>query len=137
MMTGACYCLAARKAARKLVRLYDSALAPHGLTVAQFSSLAWIKAMKRPTVQRMADRMELDQSALSRGLVPLEREGLVTSEPDPEDGRRKVLRLTPKGEARLSDAAVAWKQAQRQVEETQDDGGIDDLVDALSRLGAV
>jgi len=75
--------------------------------------------MKKPTVQRIADLMEMDQSALSRGLVPLEREGLVTSAPDEKDKRKKVLRLTPEGDQKLVQAAEDWKKAQDEVERQQ------------------
>jgi len=102
-----------------MVRLYDAALAQHGITISQLATLAWIRFMKKPTVQRIADLMEMDQSALSRGLVPLEREGLVTSAPDEKDKRKKVLRLTPEGDQKLVQAAEDWKKAQDEVERQQ------------------
>ena len=97
LLSGSCYCLATRRASRRMIRLYDAELAAVGLTISQLATLAWIKAMRRPTVQRIADLMEMDQSALSRGLMPLEREGLVGSAPDAKDKRRRVLSLTRAG----------------------------------------
>ncbi|WP_373051362.1 MarR family winged helix-turn-helix transcriptional regulator [Thalassovita aquimarina] len=115
VLAGNCYCLAMRRASRRLIRLYDAALKGHGLTVTQFSTLAWIKALRRPTVQKIADYMDIDQSALSRGLVPLDRMGVIKSMPDEQDKRKRVLFLTSEGEAKLEAASKSWKAAQLQV----------------------
>lgn len=120
LLTGSCYCLATRRASRRMVRLYDAALSAHGVTISQLATLAWIRFLRKPTVQRIADLMEMDQSALSRGLMPLERDGLVTSAPDEQDKRKKVLRLTPAGDQKLVEAAEDWKRAQEEVERQQE-----------------
>jgi DNA-binding MarR family transcriptional regulator len=99
-----------------MIRLYDAALAKHGLTVSQLATLACVRFLRKPTVQRIADLMEMDQSALSRGLMPLERSGLVTSTPDEKDRRKKVLALTEAGQAVLTAAAEDWKAAQDEIE---------------------
>lgn len=119
LLTGSCYCLATRRASRRMIRLYDAALEKHQLTISQLATLAWIRFLKRPTVQRIADLMEMDQSALSRGLMPLERENLVTSAPDAMDKRKKVLSLTEAGRTRLIAAAEDWLVAQEEVERQQ------------------
>ncbi|MDF0603508.1 helix-turn-helix domain-containing GNAT family N-acetyltransferase [Psychromarinibacter sp. C21-152] len=43
------------------------------------------------------DDLNLDKGLLSRLLKGLEDEGLVTLSPDPDDGRRRIARHTPKG----------------------------------------
>mgnify|MGYP001627755589 CR=1 FL=1 len=125
LLSGSCYCLATRRASRRMIRLYDGALEPHGVTISQLATLAWVRYLHRPTVQRIADLMEMDQSALSRGLMPLEREGLVASEPDEKDKRKKVLHLTEEGRNRLISAAQDWKQAQDEVARQQEKLGAD------------
>ena len=102
LLTGNCYCLAVRRASRRMVRLYDAALAERGLTISQLAMLAWVKGLRTPTVQKIADYMEMDQSAASRGIKPLERDGLIASAPHPRDKRKSVLALTEYGEARLA-----------------------------------
>ena len=42
-MAGECYCVALRKAARKVTSLYDAALEPTGVNLAQFSLLRTIE----------------------------------------------------------------------------------------------
>ncbi|MAM62026.1 MarR family winged helix-turn-helix transcriptional regulator [Maritimibacter sp. UBA3975] len=135
LLTGSCYCLAVRRASRRMVRLYDAALAERGLTISQLAMLAWVKGLRTPTVQKIADCMEMDQSAASRGIRPLEREGLVTSAPHPRDKRKSVLALTEEGVARLTDGAAAWSTAQRQVEaEMSPDTGLAQLFTEINAL---
>lgn len=134
-MTGNCYALAVRRASRRLIRLYDGALDQTGLTVSQLATLAWIKALKRPTVQKIADYMEMDQSAMSRGLAPLERDGLVAGAPHPTDKRRRVLSLTEAGEAALAQGAEAWETAQRQVEAQLSEAGLAQAINVINAMG--
>ncbi|MGH1453903.1 MAG: MarR family winged helix-turn-helix transcriptional regulator [Paracoccaceae bacterium] len=136
LMTGACYCLATRRASRRMIRTYDAALAGQGLTISQLATLAWVKGLRKPTVQKIADLMEMDQSALSRGLVPLDRDGLISSSPDAKDKRKRVLALTAKGETALTKGAVEWAKAQRQIEEELAARG-DDLARLLSGINAL
>ncbi|WP_375692025.1 MarR family winged helix-turn-helix transcriptional regulator [Pseudooceanicola sp. LIPI14-2-Ac024] len=135
LLTGSCYCLALRRASRRLIRRYDAVLAEHGLTIAQFSLLPWIHVMKRPTVQRLADKTEMDQSTLSRGLALLERDGLVTSDVDPEDRRQRILRLTEEGARRMVAASEAWKAAQDEVARDMGAEDILSLMQGVDRLG--
>ncbi|WP_163849902.1 MarR family winged helix-turn-helix transcriptional regulator [Pseudooceanicola aestuarii] len=116
LLSAPCYCLAVRRASRRLGAIYDAELAAHGLTVSQFAIMTSIRTLSAPTVQRIADQMEMDQSALSRGLMPLERGGLVAAKSDPADRRKKILVLTEMGARRLQEATAAWETAQRQVE---------------------
>ncbi|MGI3169485.1 MarR family winged helix-turn-helix transcriptional regulator [Pseudooceanicola sp. C21-150M6] len=136
LLTGSCYCLAVRRASRRMIRLYDAALAEHGLTISQLALLAWVLYLRKPTVQKVAGLMEMDQSALSRGMVPLEREGLVTAAPDPDDKRKKVLSLTGEGQRRLVAGAEAWQRAQRQVEEEEARDGMD-MASLMARVNAL
>lgn len=112
-----CHCLNMRKAARRVIRHYDTHLAPHGMTIGQFAMLSAIRETSGMTVQALADRLEMTQSALSRGIAPLEREGWISARADLEDRRRKILVLTQEGERRHESAVSAWRQAQWQVQQ--------------------
>jgi DNA-binding MarR family transcriptional regulator len=116
-MTGVCHCLSARKHARQITRLYDEKLQPYGLTIGQFGILTAIASRDEISLQELADILDMDQSALSRGLGPLEREGLVVSAADQSDGRRRLVRLSATGFKKLSAAAAGWKAAQDAAEE--------------------
>ncbi|OWY05790.1 MULTISPECIES: bifunctional helix-turn-helix transcriptional regulator/GNAT family N-acetyltransferase [Thioclava] len=64
-------------------------------------------------VAKLREALALDSGQMSRLLRGLEGEGLIVMEDDPEDGRRRIARLTDAGQAefaeyeRLSDAQAA------------------------------
>lgn len=51
------------------------------------------------TVRELRERLDLDSGHVSRMLRRLEAEGLVATAPDPDDQRRRVVRLTTAGHA--------------------------------------
>jgi DNA-binding MarR family transcriptional regulator/predicted GNAT family acetyltransferase len=53
-------------------------------------------------VALIRDRLTLDSGLTSRFLRSLEREGLIATDTDPADRRRRIARLTPKGQAELA-----------------------------------
>ena len=115
-MTGSCHCLAIRKKARQITRIYDDKLSVYGLTVTQFGIMTTIFVKKEISVQELADFLDLNQSALSRGLTPLVRDGLLLSQSDEEDARKRILTLTENGKQLINNAAIGWKAAQEESE---------------------
>jgi len=106
-----CRCLAARRSARTITRLYESKLRPHGLRATQFSVLAAL-ALKGPTpISDLAEFLALERTTLTRGARLLAHNGWVTAAPS-EDARQRLLRLTRAGRRKLEDTFPAWKQAQ-------------------------
>ncbi|MBL9053835.1 MAG: MarR family transcriptional regulator [Tabrizicola sp.] len=53
-------------------------------------------------VARIRDRLDLDSGLLSRFLRSLEGEGLIETATDPADRRRRIARLTPKGQTEMA-----------------------------------
>jgi DNA-binding MarR family transcriptional regulator len=51
----------------------------------------------------LADRLSLDLSTVSRQVPALERAGWLAREPDPDDRRAQLLRLTDEGQAALAE----------------------------------
>lgn len=105
-----CVATTVRKANRALTRLYESALAQHGLSLAQYSLLDTLARAKELPLARLAEREMLDRSSLTRALVPLERDGLVGVSDGP--GRSRVARLTEEGTARIKAARKSWAVTQ-------------------------
>lgn len=113
-----CNSTALRKATRRVSQLYDSILAPTGLRSTQRAILHNINYFGSPTMSQLAASLVLDRSALGHNLRPLEREGLLTLEPDPNDRRSRIARLTKKGTEKLIDSAPYWQEAQERFEST-------------------
>lgn len=113
--TRACHCLAARRRARELTRLYEEKLRPHGLRATQFSILAAL-AQKGPTpLGELAEILGLDRTTLTRSADLLERHGWIDTAPS-EDARERPLRLTTEGRHKVESAFPAWKEAQELID---------------------
>ncbi|WPB55042.1 MarR family winged helix-turn-helix transcriptional regulator [Xylophilus sp. GOD-11R] len=111
-----CNGAALRKASRRVTQLYDTALAPSGISVAQRSVLVHIQRAGSPTMSELAYAMVLDRSALARNIRPLERDGYLVQSRDDADGRSRRLELTPAGSAKLAESNRLWRTAQRRFE---------------------
>jgi DNA-binding MarR family transcriptional regulator len=104
-----CHCLNARRLARALTNRYDEALKPAGLKMTQFSALAHVRAVGEIGLNELAEAMDLDQTTLSRNAEVLRRDGLLAIA---KSGRRRLIALTPAGEALLDRAYPLWESAQ-------------------------
>ena len=115
---GRCNCSALRKASRRLSQMYDSALAQCGLRATQFAVLSEIERRgdTPPTIRQLAEALVMDQSTIGQNLRPLDREGLVALEQDASDRRRRYVRLTSEGRARLAIGRPLWGDAQARFE---------------------
>jgi DNA-binding MarR family transcriptional regulator len=109
-----CHCLAARRKARALTRLYEAKLRPHGLRATQFSIMVGLALGGPRRVSALADMLGLERTTLTRGAALLERDGWVETRPS-ADGRERLLQLTRAGRRKLESAYPAWKAAQDAV----------------------
>jgi DNA-binding MarR family transcriptional regulator len=107
-----CNCTALRKASRRVSQLYDSALEPCGLRTTQRSILMQIARSGTPSLGELAEALVMDRGALTHNLKPLERDGLVEINVDPEDRRNRQVELTARGRKKLEESARLWKRAQ-------------------------
>jgi DNA-binding MarR family transcriptional regulator len=110
----ACACANLRKAARAVTQLFDEVLATSGLKATQFTLLVTSRLVGETTVGELAGEMAMDRTTLSRNLKPLVREGLLEVRPG-EDGRTRLVRVTPEGERALAEAYPLWRRAQETV----------------------
>jgi DNA-binding MarR family transcriptional regulator len=88
----------------------DAAVAPLGLTHAQYSVLASLRGMTRgghyPTQREMADHTGLDPIYISKLARTLEEAGLIVRVPDAHDSRAVRLAVTERGISTI-DQAIA------------------------------
>ena len=111
-----CLCLHAQRAARALARRFDEALRPVGITNGQFSLLMSLNRPHPPSIAPVARLLAMDRTTLPAALKPLERRGLVVTEPDPKDRRSRLLLLTGKGHETLLTALPIWQATHAAVD---------------------
>ena len=111
-----CHCHALRQATRRATALYDQALAPFGLRISQFGILVRLGRLGPLSLQQLATELVLDRTTMGRNLRPLERDGLIASQSDPDDKRIRRLILTPAGIDLMHRTRPAWTEAQAAYE---------------------
>jgi DNA-binding MarR family transcriptional regulator len=94
------------------MRRLRAAHTDHDLSPRQFHLLGLLHDRGPLTQRELGALMDVDPSVLVGLLNPLESDGYLSRERDPDDRRRHVVTLARRGEAKLSRAA----QAQRDVE---------------------
>lgn len=97
-----------------ITQLYDAFLQPSGLLVTQFKLLGALAAHGSLALSPLADLLALDPTTLARNLKPLERDGLVDIAVG-EDRRKRMVRLTERGQDALAKALPLWEEAQTWV----------------------
>lgn len=115
-LTRQCNCLAIRQAARHVSQFYDQLLAPSGLRATQFAILSRLQRGGPMTINELAAKLVMDRTTLGRNLLPLEREGLIEIGPGATDRRRREVRLSAAGAARLAAARLGWAAAQKRFD---------------------
>ena|SRR5882672_2884943 len=111
-----CLCLATQRAARTLVRRFDEALRPAGLTSGQFSLLMSLNRPQPPSIGAVAGLLAMDRTTLTANLKPLERRRLVTTTIDPDDRRGRLVSLTKAGQAVLRSAVPIWRRTHKEID---------------------
>jgi DNA-binding MarR family transcriptional regulator len=99
--------LSLQRASAALSRHYDGKLGTlHGLSFGDFAVLLRLAAAPDGQLRRvdLAEQMGLTASAVTRMLIPMEKIGLVTRQPDPRDARVGYAALTKAGERTLKEA---------------------------------
>lgn len=125
-MVPPCYCVKLRAATRKVGEVYDRALEPLGINVAQLSLLRRIRAAEPVNFTDLGKMVALERSTIGRNLRVLERIGLVLLGPG-GDQRETVARLTEAGQEILNLAGPVWDECQKKVEDKIGEQGVETL----------
>ena len=110
-----CVCSVLRKTSRAVTQMYEKILEPSGLTITQFSVLAALYYTRGIPMKKLAQRLVVDRTTLTRNLSPLEQRKLVAFEDDPKDLRTRKVSLTEEGLEALVSALPYWRQAQEKM----------------------
>jgi DNA-binding MarR family transcriptional regulator len=119
-----CVCYRARTMARAITVLYDDMLGDSGIKTTQLGAVS---------MQALAAELGVDPSTMTRTLLPMERDGFVTSEPG-EDRRVRELALTPKGHRKLAEAGRLWSAAQEKLREKIGSDRFERLLEDMSEV---
>jgi DNA-binding MarR family transcriptional regulator len=97
-----------------MARLFATALAdalqPLGLAPAQFMTLLELWQEEGLTQRDLVQRLDVEQATMASTLNRMERDGLITRRPHPQDGRAQCVHLTEHARS-LRDPALAAARA--------------------------
>ncbi|MFD4555879.1 MarR family winged helix-turn-helix transcriptional regulator [Streptomyces sp. NPDC058469] len=98
-----------------LRKTVDDTMTAAGLSLARTKVLQVLEL--RGAVRQSILAQDLGQAprSVTQSIEALEREGLIERTPDPDDGRSKLVRLTPKGTTALTAGTAAGEEALRKV----------------------
>jgi DNA-binding MarR family transcriptional regulator len=127
------------RAQAALVRRFDATLSGlHGVSFADLMVLLQLGRAPGGRMRRvdLAHALGLSASGVTRGLIPLERIGLVVREPDPRDARVAYAALTTTGRERLAEMLASAEQVAADVfaAESWSDGALGQLSGLLEAL---
>ncbi|PWG01807.1 MarR family transcriptional regulator [Sphingosinicella humi] len=137
MLSTLCACNKLRRSARIVSALYDEALAPSGLTVAQFSLLRMLQRAGPSSLSEFAEASGYDRTTLNRTLAPLEAKGLVESKPG-KDRRSRIVAITGEATQAMRRAQPHWEEAQARIEAAlgPDHGKLFEMLDRIEEMRA-
>ena len=137
MLQTVCACAKLRRSARIVSALYDEALAPCGLSVAQFSLLRLLQRAGPSTLTQFAEATGYDRTTLNRTLKPLEAAGLVASSAS-ADKRTRIVSVTDEAKAVMRRGQPYWEAAQKRIEDKlgADHAALFQILDRIEELRA-
>jgi DNA-binding MarR family transcriptional regulator len=112
----------------------DDGMTAGGLSLARTKVLQVLDHQGAVRQSVLAQELGQAPRSVTQSVEALEREGLVERAADPDDGRSKLVRLTPKGAEALAAGMAAGEQVLREVfgaMRYQQLVGLDELLDIL------
>lgn len=116
-----------------MTTVYDDALAPVGINLAQYSLLKNIRRMAPVSLTDLGAAMDLDRSTIGRNIKVLERMGLARPVAG-KDQREASIELTEAGQSILTLAIPLWEQAQQAINAKLGPANVAQLEQLLAEL---
>jgi DNA-binding MarR family transcriptional regulator len=123
------------RATRRLIEEEQPVLAHHDLSMWGYIVLSRLAAAPAETQLALAGEIGYDKSRLIGLLDELERDGLLTRAPDPQDRRAKIVNLTAAGRSRQAGAQRSIRRMERKLLRGLDPTEVARLRQSLSLLG--
>jgi len=108
-----CLCTNLRLATRRVSAIYDTALEPLGVNIAQYFLLRTLGDHQPLSLTELGRHVELDRSTIGRNARVLERLGFVSSGRGDNDQREAQVSLTGLGAALVQQALPVWEECQQ------------------------
>jgi DNA-binding MarR family transcriptional regulator len=125
---------------RALRREIGALVAPHGLTVPQYTALSILRDRAGLSNAQLARRSYVTPQSMNEVIAKLERDGLVARSPSANHGRVLEMALTPAGDEVLQRCEDAVTEMETRMLADLDDDARAQLLKALKdcvhRLGA-
>lgn len=94
-------------AARLFVQTMERTIRPHGVAVAYVPVFFALSGGREMTQAQLARHMALEQPTMAATLSRMARDGLLVRRPDPEDGRKTLVRLASEARDKMEVVARA------------------------------
>lgn len=129
-----CIAVRLRLLSRLVSRIYDEALRPHGMTIAQLNVLTTVGSLG-PGVPagRVAEVLSMEISTFSRNARLLESAGWIDIA-RAERGNGRVVTLTKGGARKLSEVTPVWREAQAEAARVLSPDGVRLVADTVDSL---
>lgn len=109
-------------------------LLPHDCPPASAGVLAVLDRYGEMRMSRLSELLAIDMSVTSRHVAHAEERGWVGRQPDPEDRRSRLLRLTPAGKELLNRLAERYTDALARYLDDWTDAEVGRLNELLAKL---
>jgi DNA-binding MarR family transcriptional regulator len=133
MSEDTCTCGKLREASRAVTLLYDKTFKSSGLLSTQLGVLHIIHDSTSMTISKLAGRLGMDRTTLTRNLSVLERQGLVKISSG-KDQRTRNVTITSKGRASIAKALPLWNEIQHKVKQQMGESSWLELMQSLGQF---
>jgi DNA-binding MarR family transcriptional regulator len=124
-----------RKAHQRATAIFARHFGPHQLTPTQWTTLVRIRERGNVSQNHLGRLTAMDPATIQGVVQRLIERDLITRTPDPKDGRRKRLALTPSGEALVEARVAEAFKVSRETLKPLTAAERAQLLELLSRLG--
>lgn len=119
---------------RAMTRIGDARLKALGFATAQLPVLGALHSGEKRSQTDLARLAKVEQSSMAQLLARMQRDGLITREPDPEDRRSSLISLSTEARERLPAGRQVLLQGARDMTRGLSDAEVETLVSLLERV---
>ncbi len=121
-------------AARLLEASLRSRIAPLGVSPGEFPALLCLYDEDGLTQKELCSRVDIAQATMALTLRRMERDGLIKRVPDPGDGRRSLITLTPRARDLEEDLLRLAAETNDRATDGLSAAQMEDLIASLGRV---